>query len=145
MNEDSDKLKLFELKIYAEDGVFYEGDCYELIIPCEDGEKAFLPHHEDTVYAVYNGMLKFLVPIEHGREWREAVIGKGVAHFSDNACSVLAETAERPEDIDENRAKAAFERAQERMQKELSMREYRISQMAMSRAIARIRGVKEKK
>jgi hypothetical protein len=42
LNEDSDKLKLFELKIYAEDGVFYEGDCYELIIPCEDGEKAFL-------------------------------------------------------------------------------------------------------
>ena len=144
MNKSEEKQKSFDLQIYAEDGVFYEGICYELILPCEDGEKGFLPLHEESVYAVYNGTLRFLVPDgEKAKIWRNVVIGKGVTHFAHNACVVLAETAERPEDIDKNRAQAAFDRAQEKMQKELSMREYRISQMAMSRAIARIRGAKK--
>ena len=132
--------QFFILKVYAEDGVFYEGDCLELILPCVDGEKAFLAHHEDAVYAVYNGTMRYLTPTEDGVPvWHEAVIGTGVSHFTDNTCIVLAETAERPEEIDTNRARAALERAQEKMQKDLSMREYRISQMAMARATARIR------
>ncbi|MCR5675860.1 MAG: F0F1 ATP synthase subunit epsilon [Lachnospiraceae bacterium] len=134
--------KFFELKIYAEDGVFYEGPCAELILPCVDGEKAFLAHHEDAVYAVYNGELRFSVPEEEG--FRVAVIGKGVAHFINNRAMVLAETAERPEDIDENRAREALTRAQEKMQRELSLREYRISQMAIARATARLKALSGK-
>lgn len=150
--------KIFFLKIYAEDGVFYEGECRELIIPCVDGEKAFLPGHEDVVYALYNGLLRFQVPAKPENTedrsmnaftsakpvWIEAVVGKGVACFLDNECTVLAEAVERPDEIDEKRAKAAYERAQEMMQKELSMREYRISQMAMARATARIRALARK-
>ena len=148
----------FLLKVYAEDGVFYEGECHELILPCVDGEKAFMAHHEDAVYAVYNGIMRFLVPAEKeisdhetstvkeltGAVWRDAVIGNGVAHFAKNVCVVLAETAERPEDIDENRARRALERARQKMQRDVSMREYRISQMAMARATARIRAAKKK-
>ena len=152
--------KDFSLQIYAEDGVFYEGPCFELILPCVDGEKAFLAYHEDVVYAVYNGIMRFRIPVEEAEGedvssaiadkniplsvWREAVIGTGVAYFSDNHCAVLAETAERPDEIDENRARRALERAQEKMQRELSMREYRISQMAMARATARIRALSRK-
>lgn len=163
----------FFLKVYAEDGVFFEGKCLELVLPLPDGEKAFLAHHEDAVYAVYNGTMRFLVPREalsglkknnsiqdlreepkegskdgsgersgkdeHGPVWLEAVIGTGVTYFVNNRCVVLSETAERPEDIDAMRAQRALERAQEKMQQKLSMREYRISQMAMARATARIR------
>ena len=150
--------KIFFLKIYAEDGVFYEGECRELVIPCVDGEKAFLAGHEDVVYALYNGMLRFQVPagpentdnrsagtLDRAKPvWIEAVVGKGVACFLDNECTVLAETVERPDEIDEKRAQAALERAQEKMQKELSMREYRISQMAMARATARMRALARK-
>ncbi len=147
----------FTLQVYVEDGIFYDGPCYEVIIPCVDGEKAFLANHEEAVYAVYNGIMKFLIPTEeaYGTDvpaairdkdiplsvWREAVIGKGVASFSNNLCSVLAETCEWPDEIDEKRAIAAYERAQEKMQKEISMREYKISQMAMARATARIRAL----
>ena len=150
----------FELQVYAEDGVFYEGPCFELILPCVDGEKAFLAYHEDVVYAVYNGIMRIRIPVERAEGadvaaaiadktiplsvWQEAVIGTGVAHFSNNRCVVLAETVERPDEIDENRARRALERAQEKMQRELSMREYRISQMAMARATARIRALSRK-
>ncbi|MBR4530508.1 MAG: F0F1 ATP synthase subunit epsilon [Lachnospiraceae bacterium] len=146
---------IFQLKIYAEEGVFYRGDAIELILPCADGEKAFLAHHETSVYSVSNGEMRFRVPVlKEGQtgdedkvtdEWQEAVIGSGVVYFSDNTCTVLAETCERPDEIDENRARRALERAQERMQKQLSMREYRVSQMAMARAMARIRAVDHKK
>jgi len=52
---------------------------------------------------------------------------------------LLADTIERPEDIDENRAREALERANERLRQEQSIREYHMTRAAMARALARIR------
>ena len=51
----------------------------------------------------------------------------------------LTDTIERPEDIDENRAREALERANERLRQNQSIREYHMTRAAMARALARIR------
>ena len=51
----------------------------------------------------------------------------------------LAETMERPEEIDEKRAREALERANERLRQKQSIREYHMTRAAMARALARIR------
>ena len=48
------------------------------------------------------------------------------------------ETAERPEDIDKNRAEAARIRAEERLQHQQSMHEYYQSKIALDRAMQRL-------
>jgi F-type H+-transporting ATPase subunit epsilon len=52
---------------------------------------------------------------------------------------IMTDSAEYPEEIDVNRAKAAKQRAEERMQKQLSQLEYMRSKAALSRAMARLK------
>lgn len=51
---------------------------------------------------------------------------------------VLVDSAERPEDIDKNRAEAARIRAEERLQHQQSMHEYYQSKIALDRAMQRL-------
>ena len=52
--------------------------------------------------------------------------------------TILVDFAEKPEEIDERRAKEALERAQEAMRQKQSIQEYHMSQANMARAMARL-------
>ena len=52
---------------------------------------------------------------------------------------VLVETAERPEEIDEARARAAEEEAREAMLQKKSYQEYRIAEIQLERELARLK------
>ena len=77
-------------------------------------------------------------------QWQDIAVGRGFARAADNEVILIVDTAERPEDIDENRARAAAERARERLQVQQSRREYYSGQFAMTRAMTRLK-VKERK
>ncbi len=53
--------------------------------------------------------------------------------------TLLADTVERPEEIDIKRAKEAKERAEERMRQKQSIREYYQTQAALNRALSRLK------
>ena len=53
--------------------------------------------------------------------------------------TLLADTVERPEEIDIKRAKEAKERAEERMRQKQSIREYYQTQEALNRALSRLK------
>ncbi len=125
----------FTLRVIASDKIFYDGKCIQLIIPATDGAMGILANHETMVVAVSNGDMR--IQTENG-SWIEAVIGTGFAQISNNRAMVLADTAERPEEIDAERAKRAMERAQERLRQKQSLQEYHLSQAALSRAMSRL-------
>lgn len=125
----------FTLRVIASDKIFYDGKCIQLIIPATDGAMGILANHETMVVAVSNGDMR--IQTEDG-SWIEAVIGTGFAQISNNRAMVLADTAERPEEIDAERAKRAMERAQERLRQKQSLQEYHLSQAALSRAMSRL-------
>ena len=58
---------------------------------------------------------------------------------ANNRVTVPADTVERPEEVDANRAKEALERAQERLRQKQSIQEYYHTQASLSRAMARLR------
>ena len=60
----------------------------------------------------------------------------------DNDVLIIVNAAERPEDIDEVRARAEEEAAREKMLQKKSAQEYALAEAALHRAIARLR-VKE--
>lgn len=131
----------FHLRVVASDKVFYDGLCTVAIVPGLDGEWAFMAHHDDIVVAVQPGQMRFQKP---DGEWEYVIVGSGFAESANNRTRVLVDTAERPEEIDEVRAREALERAQEAMRQKQSIQEYRVSQASLARAISRLKGRKDK-
>ena len=127
----------FYVKIISSNRIFYEGFCHCLIIPAVDGEQAIVAHHEETIIAVQNGEMR--MQKEEGGEWSYAVLGKGFCMAANNRVTVLADTVERPEEVDVNRAKEALERAQERLRQKQSIQEYHTTQAALARALTRLK------
>ena len=127
----------FYLKVISSNRICYEGFCTCLIIPSVDGENAIMAHHEEVIVAVDNGEMR--MQKEEGGEWSYAVLGKGFCMVANNRVTVLADTVERPEEVDANRAKEALERAQERLRQKQSIQEYHMTQAAMARALTRLK------
>ena len=96
-----------------------------------------MAHHEEVIVAVSNGEMR--MQIEEDGEWSYAVLGKGFCMVANNRVTVLADTVERPEEVDANRAKEALERAQERLRQKQSIQEYHMTQAAMARALTRLK------
>lgn len=129
-------MQLFSVKVVASNRVFYEGKCRSLILPELDGEKGILAHHENTIIAVENGVMK--IQQEDGA-WIEAAVSAGFAQIINNRVLVLVLSAEKPEEIDIRRAQEAKERAEEQLRQKQSLQEYHISQASLSRAMTRIK------
>lgn len=131
----------FNLRIVSSSSVFFDGDCESLIIPTIDGQYGILAHHEPIVVAILMGEMKFL----SNGEWTEAVVGDGFARVRHNKVLILADSVERPEDVDENRAQEAMNRALERLKYKQSMREYHETKIALGRAMTRLKAKHRKK
>ena len=131
----------FGLRIIASDKVFFNGRCKKLTIPAPDGEKGVLAHHENMVFAVEVGEIRIL---EENGNTIYGVTGTGFAQIINNRATVIVDTCESPEEIDVRRAQEAKERAEERIALQTSRKEYYRGQMAMARAMTRLK-IKEKK
>ena len=104
-------------------------------------------------FGVLRGHTPFLTSLKTGRlHYRDAsgnekvvFVSGGFAEALPDRVTVLAESAERRRDIDINRAKAAFERAQKRLGADKSDdMNYERARAALYRAIERIRIVESK-
>ena len=84
--------------------------------------------------AIHMGILHF----EVNGESQDILVGDGIAEVTPAYVMVLVDSAERPEDIDKNRAEAARIRAEERLQHQQSMHEYYQSKIALDRAMQRL-------
>ncbi|MGN1115566.1 MAG: ATP synthase F1 subunit epsilon [Candidatus Ornithomonoglobus sp.] len=124
----------FNLKIYATDQVVYDGECEYLVLPASDGEFAILANHEQVLVAMVMGEMRYTV----SGEKRILFTGSGFCYFNDNKAVIIADTAEKPEEIDERRAEEAKLRAEERLRQTQSKHDFYSSQAALSRALSRM-------
>lgn len=129
-------MSTFKVHILAADQVFYEGPCESLIFPTLKGRYGVLPHHSNMIAAVVPGMLTYQVP---GQKPLNAFVSEGLIKIENNEILVLVDAAERPEDIDVNRAKRAADEAKEALLQKKSIQEYRSAQAHLARAINRLR------
>ena len=133
-------MNTFFLRVIACDHVFFEGDATSLVLPGIDGEYGVLANHENAVVALKEGELR-LTAADGTKE--VAVVGLGFAEIADNAVTVLADSIERPEEIDLKRAERAAERAREELLQQRSLRENKLIEASLSRAMLRIKESKK--
>ena len=83
----------------------------EVVVPGVDGYFGVLPGHASLLALVGVGEMMF----RQGRDERYLAVSGGFAEVGPDRVTVLAETAERAEEIDPGRARAAQGRAEERL------------------------------
>ncbi|MDC7290375.1 ATP synthase F1 subunit epsilon [Blautia schinkii] len=133
-------MEVFHLKIISCNGTFYDGPCESMILPTEEGAYGIQANHESMVIGICIGELRY----KTDDQWNSVIVGQGYARSERNQTVLIVDTAERPEDVDENWAREAARRARERLEIQKSRKEYYRGQLAMTRAMTRLK-VKEKK
>ena len=126
----------FLLKVLAAEKPFYEGECLSLVLPTVDGQYGIQAGHSDVIVAVVPGELKITLP---SGERILAAVSDGLVKVEDGKVLILVDTAEHPEEIDENRARLAAENAKEALLQKKSVQEYYFAQAKMARALSRLR------
>ncbi len=125
----------FYLEIVTPERKFFEGEAETVIVRTPEGEMGVLKDHEPAVVAIGTGIIR----IQTDGKWKEAAVSEGFMEVTHQKTIAFVDTAEWPEEIDVNRAKAAKDRAEERLQQKLAMIEHMRSQAALARALARLR------
>ncbi len=130
--------KTFQLQIISCDRQFYDGPCEALVFDGLDGEYGVLPGHEPMVTCLTAGELRYKVD----GEWHYAAISNGFIAVNPIKTTIMADTAESPEEIDVRRANEARLRAEELLRQKQSIQEYYHVQAALNRAMNRLRVTK---
>ncbi len=129
-------MDVFQVHILAADRTFYEGPCVSLTVPTSDGELGILAHHSAMIAALQPGTLRYQPPEQ---DVRTAAISPGMIKVEKNEVLVLADSVERPEEIDEARARREADQAKEALLQKKSRQEHQIAQATLARALNRLR------
>jgi F-type H+-transporting ATPase subunit epsilon len=131
---------LFKLQIMASDHMVYDGEALSVSLPTTEGSVGILANHSNVIMAVVPGPLEY--ETEEGRF--QEVVSDGLLKVENGEVMILVDTSEKPEDIDEARAKRAEEEAREALKKANTNRDHAMVEAELSRALSRIKASKTK-
>ncbi|EPI5338046.1 F0F1 ATP synthase subunit epsilon [Listeria monocytogenes] len=123
------------VSIVTPDGPVYGGVAQMVIARTKAGELGILPGHVPLVAPLKIDIVR--LKVESGEEW--VAVNGGFMEVNGEEVNILADTAEREQDIDIDRAEKAKQRAEEELSraKEQKVDEV-MAQLALQRAINRI-------
>ncbi len=127
--------KTQRLDIVTPEKVVFSEEVDFVVAPGVDGELGFLPGHTPLVSALKIGELRVH---KDGKEIKMAVSG-GFVEVKNSRVVVLADTAERADEIDVERAQAAKERAEKRLASKSDDIDLLRAELALKRALNRLK------
>jgi len=101
----------FQLEIVTPEKKVVETPAAEIQIPGKNGYLGILPGHAPLITELAVGEIKY----RDGGEEQRLAVAWGFAEVLPDKVTILAETAERPSEIDVERARKAKERAEKRL------------------------------
>jgi F-type H+-transporting ATPase subunit epsilon len=128
--------KTFKLEIVTPKKVVFSGDVTSFSAPGVMGGFQVLYNHAPLLAAIGIGEAKIQDP--SGAEFRYATSG-GFVDVVANHVTLLAESAERAEEVDVSRAEAAKERASRRLHERAEGTDIDRARVALQRALNRLR------
>lgn len=127
------------LRIITPDRVFYEGEIEMVEFNTTEGEIGVLPGHIPMTVIIKPGILRIYEPEEE----KQAALHAGFAEILPQRITILAEIIEWPYEINEERARAAMERAKDRLEQQNAGTDVARAQVALQRAVTRIHVLKK--
>jgi len=131
------------LQVVTAERTIFNDDVDMVTAPGEAGEMGILPKHAPLLSSLKAGELR----MRRGGEETYLAIGGGFIEVLNNRVIVLADTAERSEEIDLERAEAARRKAEQALQSrgEISVEQLAAAEAALRRAIVRIEVVRRRR
>ena len=135
-------MNLLNFKIVTPERVVYQDQVESVTIPAREGEMTVMAHHTPLVSLLRAGELR-VKKTDH--EVMMAVSSGFIEIRPDNQLIILADTAERAEDIDEQKVEAARKRAQDVLKQKdtLSDEEHAAVIATVEREMARLNVAKK--
>ncbi len=121
--------------------VLAEEDVDVVIAPGIEGELAVLPQHAPLVTELRPGV----IVLRRGDEEEILAVSGGFLELLGDTVTVLADTSERSEDIDLERAQEARDRALEAIDMTMTPSEVLEARIRLVRALARIRAAQRRR
>jgi F-type H+-transporting ATPase subunit epsilon len=125
---------LFHLEIITPDSVLVSEEIDSLEVPGTHGEFQIMAEHTPFLTALSIGALSFT---KSGTKTNLSISG-GFCEVMPDKTIILAQAAEREDQIDKDRAMAAHKRAEERLQSRTPEIDASRAEMSLKRAINRI-------
>jgi len=126
--------KHLQLKFVTPERAIVHEDVDEVEIPGTDGYFGVLPGHEPMLATMRAGEMWY----RKGTEKKFAFVAAGFVEVLPDYVAVMAQIAERAEEIDAERAEAAKRRAEDRLARPTSDLDFERARIALIRAIARL-------
>ena len=132
-----------ELVVVTPERQLLRGKALEVQLPGESGYLGILPGHAPLITELGIGELSY--HDASGKESEHMAIIRGFAEVLSDRVTVLAETAERAEEIDLQRAKDALARAEKRLAANDPNIDWDRANIALQRALIRIQVVTKRR
>lgn len=125
-----------KLDIVTVERLVYSQDVDMVIAPGIDGEMGILPHHAPLLTALTYGELR----VKRGEDEDSFAISGGFMEVQPDQVTVLADTAERADEIDLERAEAARRLAEESLEAMVDEKvDFAKAEAALRRSMIRIK------
>lgn len=125
------------LEIVTPEKKLFSGDVRFIIVPGEAGELGLLPNHAPLM----SGLKIGLITVQQEAKRFKVAISGGFVEVRNNKVTVLADTAERDDQIDRDRAQMAKERAEKRLAEKAAEVDLARVELALKRALNRLKAL----
>lgn len=114
--------KEIKFRIVTPEKTVYENTIYQVTLPVSDGDVTILPDHRSYIGSLKPGEV-IVKKIKNDTETISLVVAGGFVEFHKNKLVVLADSAERTEDLDIEKIEEARKRAEDLKKNRISMDE----------------------
>ncbi len=134
-------MKSFNLKLIAPDGVKYEAEATEAIIPTPDGEVTILADHMPLISLIAPGE----IILKNGSQEHYLATQGGILEISKNVVKILADTAEDANSLDEIKIEEARKKAELMLQNAKDEVDFANAQSMLEKQLAKLKVLKRRK
>jgi F-type H+-transporting ATPase subunit epsilon len=127
-------MKTLKVNIVTPDGPVYDSEVEMVSTKAQSGELGILPGHIPMVAPLQIGAVR----LKKGGNTELVAVSGGFLEIRPEQVTILAQSAEKAEAIDVQRAKEAKGRAENRMQAQQEDVDFRRAELALKRAMNRI-------
>lgn len=131
--------KKLHLKITTHEKIVFDEDVDEIYSKSTQGSFGVLPGHIPFMCALDIGVTKI---VKDGKPQNFTTMG-GIFQLTGSDALILTNVAERAEEIDVERALEAKKRAEERLEDESDTTDVQRAEVALSRALARLKATQK--
>ncbi|WP_409252241.1 F0F1 ATP synthase subunit epsilon [Bacillus sp. SCS-153A] len=127
-------MKTLKVNIVTPDGPVYESEVEMVSTKAQSGELGILPGHIPMVAPLQIGAVR----LKNGNDTELVAVSGGFLEVRPDQVTILAQSAERSEAINVERAKQAKNRAESRLNASKEEIDFRRAELALRRAMNRI-------